>query len=130
MRALPGICAGGFRTQTDLRRLSFDQRFGEAVASLRTECALRRSDIQRVSTREVARIESGGAFPRLETVGRLASAHGVDVAGYLGAVAEILSHSDRGERGRRRQGSQGGRRIGDLCSSYQEPIDSEQPWRP
>lgn len=86
----------GFRTPTDLRRLSFDRRFGEALASLRTEHGLRRAQIPGVSATEVARIESGVVFPRLETVGRLASAHGVDVTAYLGAVAELLSHSGQG----------------------------------
>jgi hypothetical protein len=79
-----------FRVQTDLRRFAFDRRFGEAVASLRADRGLRRSDIAGVSAREVARIESGNVFPRLETVGRLASAHGLDITAYLSAVAGVL----------------------------------------
>jgi hypothetical protein len=96
LEALRYAVDADFRLQTDLRRLSFDRRFGEAIASLRNDHGLRRSDISGVSAREVARIESGVSFPRLETVGRLASAHGVDLTGYLGAVAEVLSHSGRG----------------------------------
>jgi hypothetical protein len=79
-----------FRVQSDLRRFAFNRRFGEAVASLRADRGLRRSDIPGVSAREVARIESGNVFPRLETVGRLASAHGLDTTAYLSAVAGVL----------------------------------------
>lgn len=86
----------GFRLQTDLRRLAFDRRFGAAVASIRIDRGLKRSGFSGVSSREVARIESGVVSPRLETVGRLASAHGMDLTGYLGAVAEVLSHPDSG----------------------------------
>lgn len=82
-----------FRVQTDLRRLSFDRSFGKAIASLRTERGLRRSDIPGVSAREVARIESGSTFPRLDTIGRLAAAHGVDVTAYLSATAKVLSQT-------------------------------------
>jgi hypothetical protein len=79
-----------FRAQADLRRFAFDRRFGQAVASLRAARGLRRSDIPGVSAREVARIESGNVFPRLETVGRLASTHGLDITAYLSAVAGVL----------------------------------------
>lgn len=95
LEALRYAVDADFRLQTDLRKLSFDRRFGEAIASLRMDHGLRRSDMSGVSAREVARIESGVVFPRLETVGRLASALGMDLTAYLRAVAEVLSRSER-----------------------------------
>jgi hypothetical protein len=84
-----------FKSQTDLRRLSSQARFGRAIAELRSGAGLRQTDIPGVSAKEVSRIESGAVSPRLQTIRRLASAHKTDSASYLNALAGILSQTDR-----------------------------------
>lgn len=73
------------KAKTDLLRRS--QHFGLAIATLRKEHGLRQRDIQGVSARQVRRIEGGEFFPRTETLGKLADAHGLDLAAYLDALA-------------------------------------------
>lgn len=74
----------------DLRRLSFDRRFGEAVKSLRVGSGLRQADVEGLSAKQVSRIEAGIGVPRLETVRKLSEAHGMSSAEYLDRVASAL----------------------------------------
>lgn len=84
----------GFRSKVDLRRLSFDDRFGGAVRTLRLSRGLRQSDIRGLSAKQVSRIEAGQGFPRLETVRKLAEAHGMDATSFLDEIAAALSDAN------------------------------------
>lgn len=75
-----------WREQVDRDTSLYGERFGAAVTSLRKEHQLRQSDIDGVSERQVRRIE-GGAFPRAETLRRMAKAHGLALDEYLGELA-------------------------------------------
>jgi len=86
----------GFRAKANLRRLSFDRRFGRAVKALRLDKGLRQSDILGLSARQVSRIEAGYGVPRAETIRKLARAHGLDAVTYLDRVAVALSESNAG----------------------------------
>ncbi|MBI2302701.1 MAG: helix-turn-helix transcriptional regulator [Armatimonadetes bacterium] len=67
-----------------------DQRYGAAIRFVRIGHSLRQTDIAAVSAREVGRIERGEHQPRLETLRKLAAAHGMPVNDYLEAVAEAI----------------------------------------
>jgi len=78
----------------DLRRLSADQRFGEAVKALRLKAGLRQADVAGLSAKQVSRIEAGSGVPRVATVRKLAEAHGMDAGEYLDEVAGVLPQLD------------------------------------
>lgn len=73
-------------------RLQHDARFGMAVARVRSATGLRQEDVPGLSARQVRRIEAG-ALPRAATLEKLAAAHGLDLRGYLDAVAERVGDS-------------------------------------
>ena len=68
-------------------RLAHDQRFGHGVRIARERHGLAQSAIDGVSERQVRRIEAGQFFPRSETLGKLARAHGMTLPVYLDEVA-------------------------------------------
>jgi hypothetical protein len=74
----------------DLRRLSFDRRFGGAVRALRLSSGLRQADVEGLSAKQVSRIEAGIGVPRAATVRKLAEAHGMSPSDYLERVASAL----------------------------------------
>ena len=72
-------------------RLAREEEFGAAVAHLRQSHGLRQRDIEGLSERQVRRIERGSdGIPRLSTLEKLASAHGMSRSDYLNAVALVL----------------------------------------
>ena len=75
------------REQALAEKLRHDRRLGRGTAKLRQEKGLRQTDIHGVSARQVRRIEAGEFFPRVDTLRRMAEAHGMSLAGYLDAVA-------------------------------------------
>jgi hypothetical protein len=80
----------GAKRAADLRRLSADRRFGGAVRTLRLQAGLRQASVEGLSAKQVSRIEAGSGVPRLETVRRLAAAHGMSAGEYLDEVAGLL----------------------------------------
>ncbi|MBI5488784.1 MAG: hypothetical protein HY905_15725 [Deltaproteobacteria bacterium] len=70
------------------QKLVHDRRFGLAVAKLREVKGLRQSGVGGVSARQLRRIEAGEFFPRLDTLKRMAAAHGMKLAEYLDALAQ------------------------------------------
>lgn len=76
-----------WRQRVEAARLRHNRRFGQAVASFRTERGLRQSDVAGLSERQVRRLENGLSMPRLETLRRLAKAHGMALGEYLDEVA-------------------------------------------
>ena len=78
------------RQQKVIERLQNDQLFGQAIAVLRQHYQLRQADIQGLSARQVRRIEAGHR-PRMASLQRLATAHGLSVAVYLDQIAETIT---------------------------------------
>ncbi|MCC7493954.1 MAG: DUF2442 domain-containing protein [Fimbriimonadaceae bacterium] len=71
-------------------RVRQDHRLGHAVAAVRASHGLTQAQIEGLSERQVRRIEQGSR-PRLSTLERLASAHGLAVDSYLRAVAGAMT---------------------------------------
>lgn len=86
-----------FRHVVDLRRVSFDTRFGASIKSIRLDKGLRQSDIVGLSEKQISRIEAGIGTPRLNSVRKLAAAHGLDTESYLGLISTHLSVGREGE---------------------------------
>jgi hypothetical protein len=61
---------------------------GQAIRSLRAEKGLRQGDIEGLSERELRRIEQGKHSPQVDTLRKLAKAHGMPLKSYLDALAE------------------------------------------
>lgn len=79
-----------FRDSIRAARLSSDLRFGEAVKAIRLAHGLRQKDIDGVSAKQIARIESGSGAPRYETLAKIAAAHGVSISDYLEHISAQL----------------------------------------
>lgn len=90
--ALRYIIDPAARAKADVQRTAHDERFGVAIAAVRQEHGLRQSDIAGLSDRQVRRIEAGSA-PRVETLRRLAKAHGLELSDYLARVSEKARES-------------------------------------
>jgi hypothetical protein len=69
------------------RSADFNARYGEAIRAFREQSRLRQRDIAGLDPRQVRRIEQGArATP--SALRKLAKAHGMDLADYLGEVAK------------------------------------------
>jgi transcriptional regulator with XRE-family HTH domain len=86
--ALRAVVDPAWRARLARERATHDSRFGRAVSALRREDGLKQADIPGVSARQVRRIECG-ALPRVETLRRLARAHGLELGAYLARIAAI-----------------------------------------
>jgi hypothetical protein len=73
-------------------------RYADAIRSLREEHGLRQSSFEGLTEREVRRLEKGETIPRIATLEKLASGHGMAVDDYLQALAERSSHAPEGRR--------------------------------
>lgn len=67
-----------------------DQRYGKAIAKLRSNRGLKQSDIKGLSDRQVRRIERGDSIS-YESLSRLAVAHGMNLDEYLHELAKIVT---------------------------------------
>ena len=77
------------RAAAAAQSIEYDVNFGKAVAGLRKEIGLRQSDIRGLSERQVGRIEKGSR-PRLDSLEKLAEAHGMKINDYLEAIARKI----------------------------------------
>lgn len=68
---------------------AYGERYGEAIARLRSDRGLRQGDIDGLSEREVRRIESGGQAT-VDSLRKLAAAHRMELAKYLNEVASLV----------------------------------------
>lgn len=82
-----------WKQKTEALKLSHDQAFGQAIATLRKQYKLRQSDIKGVSSRQVSRIENGEAT-KLETLELFAKAHNLEINDYLNRVADLIHYPD------------------------------------
>lgn len=71
-------------------RVIYDQYFGVAVALVRKAHNIRQTDIVGISERHIRRIERGER-PKLETLRKLAQAHGINLNDYLEEIAQTVS---------------------------------------
>ena len=78
-----------WRLKKDRERIIYDVRFGAAVATVRNMYALKQTDIQGLSERQVRRIEKGGRT-KVDTLAILAKSHGLSLKNYLDEIAESL----------------------------------------
>ena len=73
----------------DAYKLTYDQLFGKAIATLRKQSKLKQSDIMGLSERQVSRIEKGEGT-KIETLSLFAQAHQMKLNDYLEAVANLM----------------------------------------
>jgi hypothetical protein len=81
-------------------------RYAKAIRQFREERGLKQSDIEGLTDRQVRRLEEGGTVPQIETLKRLAVAHGMTIDGYL---KELARRSRKG--GRRTPTGRSARRV-------------------
>jgi hypothetical protein len=79
------------KTKLNAERIVYDERFGEAIATVRKNLKLKQTDIKGVSARHIGRIEKG-ARSKLETLKLLAKGHGVEINDYLEKVAQAMAN--------------------------------------
>jgi hypothetical protein len=63
-------------------------RFAGAIRILREERGLKQSDIGGLTARQVRRLEEGDTTPHIDTLKKLAAAHGVTINDYLNELAK------------------------------------------
>ena len=78
-------------------------RYADAIRQVRIEHGLKQSDIEGLTNRQIRRIEEGGTVPQIETLKKLAAAHGLAINDYLNELAKRSRRSSR----RRHAGSPG-----------------------
>jgi hypothetical protein len=62
-------------------------RYAQAIRRFREERGLRQTDIDGLTDRQVRRLEEGGTVPHIETLKKLAAAHGLSMNDYLKELA-------------------------------------------
>lgn len=77
-----------YRAQADLVRTKHLEDLGGRVRRVREAHALRKSEVAGVSDRQLRRIEAGEFLPRVDTLEKLAAAHGLHVTDYLNELAQ------------------------------------------
>lgn len=97
MEAIRVACDPELKHQYQRERLKDDHDTGLAIRTLREEAALRQSDIEGVSNRQVRRIEQGEVRARTATLNYFAEAHGLELNAYLNALGEAMNRISRGE---------------------------------
>lgn len=75
--------------------------YAKAIRRFREERGLKQFDIQGLTERQVRRLEKGDAVPQIETLRRLAAAHGMEIDSYLHELAKRTRRSARRTSGRK-----------------------------
>jgi hypothetical protein len=70
-------------------------RYADAIRRFREERGLKQSDIDGLTDRQVRRLEEGDTVPQIDTLRRLAAAHGMTVDDYLRELAKRSRKSSR-----------------------------------
>ena len=81
------------RKRYELERITHNERFGTAIATLRRKFGLNQTDIPGLSDRQVRRIESGER-PSVEALKVLAKAHGKNLNDYLNEISDAMSERE------------------------------------
>jgi hypothetical protein len=98
LSTIRGAIEPGYGEREAAARLAHDNRYGSAIAALRTERGLRQSDVPGLSERQVRRIEKGER-PTLNALRSLAEAHELDLNEYLTELAARCEWSCADGRG-------------------------------
>jgi hypothetical protein len=83
------------RREHETRARQEAARYAKAIRQLREERGLKQADIEGLTERQVRRLEEGGTVPQIETLRRLAAAHGMAVDDYLHQLAKRSRKSVR-----------------------------------
>ena len=78
-------------------------RYGVAIRSVREAHGLRQTAVPGLSEREVRRLENGEVQPHLETLKRLAKAHGASLSEYMTTLATASKQYPTRSSGKRRR---------------------------
>jgi hypothetical protein len=70
-------------------------RYAGAIRHFREERGLKQSDIEGLTDRQVRRLEEGDTVPQIDTLRRLATAHGMTIDDYLHELAKRCRKSSR-----------------------------------
>ena len=70
-------------------------RYADAIRRFREERGLKQSDIEGLTDRQVRRLEEGDTVPQIDTLRRLAAAHGMTIDNYLRELAKRSRKSSR-----------------------------------
>ena len=76
------------RREHEARARQEAARYARAIRQLREERGLKQSDIEGLTDRQVRRLEEGGTVPQIETLKKLAAAHGMSINDYLNELAK------------------------------------------
>ncbi len=76
------------RREHEARARQDATRYADAIRRLREERGLKQSDVEGLTDRQVRRLEEGGTVPQIETLKKLAAAHGMTIEDYLGELAK------------------------------------------
>lgn len=83
------------RREHEARARQEAARYAKAIRQLREERDLKQADIEGLTERQVRRLEEGSSVPQIETLRKLAAAHGMDVDDYLRELAKRSRSSQR-----------------------------------
>jgi Protein of unknown function (DUF2442) len=93
------------RREHEARARQEAARYADAIRRFRVERGLKQSDIDGLTGRQVRRLEEADTVPQIDTLRRLAAAHGMTVDDYLRELAKRSRRSTRraatGRSGRR-----------------------------
>jgi DNA-binding XRE family transcriptional regulator len=91
------------RREAEFRYRTEASRYGAAIRHVREAHGLRQAAVSGLSEREVRRLENGEVQPHLETLKKLAKAHGVPLSEYMKTLATASKqYPSRSARKRRR----------------------------
>jgi len=88
------------RREHEARARQEAARYADAIRQVRIEHRLKQSDIEGLTDRQIRRIEEGGTVPQIETLKKLAAAHGLALNDYLNELAKRSRRSPRRPAGR------------------------------
>jgi hypothetical protein len=83
------------RRQHEARARQEAARYAKAIRSFREERGLKQSDVAGLTDRQLRRLEEGDTVPQIETLRKLASAHGMTIHDYLRELAKRSRRSSR-----------------------------------
>lgn len=81
----------GYRATALVARAKHLLDFGQRVRAVRMTHGVAPAGVHGVSDRQLRRIESGEFFPRVETLTKLAEAHGLGLSDYLHEIANVAT---------------------------------------
>jgi hypothetical protein len=89
------------RQEHEARARQEAARYAGAIRRLREERGLKQSDIEGLTDRQVRRLEQGDTVPQIDTLKKLAAAHGMEIGVYLDELAKRSHKAPRRPAARR-----------------------------